>query len=226
MPNPGLIFVTSKTKYPSDLPDELYNQFCDEEHIPNLLDFFKHERNITRPLALRYKNTKPESDRPHLALFPVPDSQWIFSPNEAEFLQSSEKSRILGVDNIYEHIDFELRPYEKIQTFEGYNHASKSGLERCKTLGDFEDWYRKQHLDMLSMCRGYRRTTRYKRVDGQRPRYLALHEYACEPDDLPAEQIKQVTETEWTQKILKESPIFDRDVFVLIGAQGETAEKL
>ncbi len=91
---------------------------------------------------------------------------------------------------------------------------------------DFEDWYRKQHLDMLSMCRGYRRTTRYKRVDGQRPRYLALHEYACEPDDLPAEQIKQVTETEWTQKILKESPIFDRDVFVLIGAQGETAEKL
>jgi hypothetical protein len=63
-------------------------------------------------------------------------------------------------------------------------------------------------------------------MDDVKPRYLALHEYACEPEDLPSEQIKQVRETEWTKKILGEAEAFERDVFVLIGVQGAAEEKL
>lgn len=91
---------------------------------------------------------------------------------------------------------------------------------------DFDEWYRKQHLDMLSMCRGYRRTTRYKRLDGATPRFLALHEYACAPSEVPTDQIKQVTGTEWSKKIISEAKAFDRDVFELIQAQGDTGLKL
>jgi len=79
---------------------------------------------------------------------------------------------------------------------------------------------------MLAMCRGYRRTTRYKRIDGEKPRYLALHEYACKPDEMPGDQLKQVVSTEWSQKIIKESSIFERDAFSLIHEQGDTALKL
>lgn len=238
MADTGLLFVASKIKNPSKLPDKVYNRFYDEEHIPDLQQFFKQKGGIAKPLALRYKNVRRDTERPYLALYPIPDAQWIFSPDQAEFQRQTKKSSILGVNDIWEHVDFSFRPYRQIQTFEGYKHASKSGVERGKTLivvamepaadqeQDFEEWYRKQHLDMLSMCRGYRRSTRYKRMDDQKPRYLALHEYDCEPQDLPAEQIAQVTATEWTQKILKESPIFERDVFVLIGAFGEVAAKL
>jgi hypothetical protein len=43
---------------------------------------------------------------------------------------------------------------------------------------------------------------------------------------MPTEQIKQVTSTEWSKKIIGEARVFERDVFELIQAQGETARKL
>ena len=77
------------------------------------------------------------------------------------------------------------------------------------------------------MCKGYRRTTRYKKLDSeQKPRYLALHEYACKPEDLPSDQIAQVTATEWSQKIINEAQVFERDVFELISVQGDDSVKL
>lgn len=79
---------------------------------------------------------------------------------------------------------------------------------------------------MLSMCKGYRRTTRYKRIDGEKPRYLALHEYSCKPSELPSDQIAVVTATEWSKKIIKESLTFDRDVFEVIQVQGVASQKL
>ena len=233
MPKPGLMFVASK---PTKISEEQFNKWYNEEHLPDVLDFMK--RSGLEPLGLRYKNVNTESTRPYLALYPTSDAQWIVSPEQEANVQKLRHSKMLGGTDFFSVIDFDLRPYEKIQTFEGYGHASKSGNERGQTLvcvamdpgeageQDFEDWYRKQHLDMLSMCRGYRRTTRYKRMDGQEPRYLALHEYACSPDELPAEQIKQVTATEWTQKILAEAKIFERDVFELIEVQGEIKAKL
>jgi hypothetical protein len=76
------------------------------------------------------------------------------------------------------------------------------------------------------MCTGYRRTTRYRRIDGVAPRYLALHEWACKPGEMPAEQIKQVTSTEWSRKIIGEAQVFERDVFELVQEQGEVGRKL
>lgn len=232
MLTPGLMFVSSR---PTRISDDQYNKWYNEEHLPDVLGFM--EKSGIEPLGIRYKSTDPKSTRPYLALYPNSDAQWMFSPEQQTFLNSVRKSRILH-DDFLSVIDFNFRPYEKIQTFEGYGHASKSGKERGRTLvcvamepdeageKDFDDWYRKQHLDMLSMCRGYRRTTRYKRLDGEKPRYLALHEYDCSPQDLPAEQIKQVSETEWTKKILAEAKTFERDVFELIEVQGEIKAKL
>lgn len=85
-----------------------------------------------------------------------------------------------------------------------------------------------QHLDMLSMCTGYRRSTRYRAIDpiGQHPSYLALHEYACKAEELPVEQTKLVVGTEWSKKVIGEAKAFDRDVWGLIEAQGDVNMKL
>jgi hypothetical protein len=74
---------------------------------------------------------------------------------------------------------------------------------------------------MMSMLKHYRRFTRYKRQDGVVPRYLALHEFDCRPDDLPKEQLKVVIETEWAQKILKEILAFETDIWELVNVQGD-----
>ena len=239
MPTPGLMFALSKPKDPKT-SEEQYNRFYNEEHLPDVLTFFK-KAGINPAFALRYKNNDPEAKLPFLALYPLPDAQYIFSPDMQQTLpEQTKESKVLGLDNIWENLDLDIRPYEKIQTFEGYGHASKSGNERGKTIvcvamepgegegqeQDLDDWYRKQHLDMMSMARNYRRTTRYKRMDDQKPRYLALHEYACRADELPTQQIEQLKATEWSKKILDECSGFDRDVFELTEAQGEVSEKL
>lgn len=233
------MYALTSPKDSNKISDELYNRFYDTEHIPDALQFFQRSGGVENAFALRYKNTNIESKLPFLALYPLPDAQFMFSPDQAKFADECKKSKVLEVDNFWEHIDAEVRLYEKIQTYEGYWHTSKSGKERGTTIvavamdpgeneeqeTDLDDWYRKQHLDMMSMARNYRRSTRYKRVDGQKPRYLALHEYACQPDELPTDQITQLKETEWSKNILAACS-YDRDVFELIAAVGETSEKL
>lgn len=237
MPASGLMFVTSKVLDPNKTSDAEYNRVYNEELLPEVL---KHMKDCDFPqLGLRYRNTNQDSSRPNLALYPNPDSQWMLSPDQEEFLKRTRKSGILGGD-VLDFVDFRFRLYEKIQTFEGYGHASKTGEDRGQTLvcvaieppegedaeRDLDEWYRKQHLDMLSMCTGYRRGTRYRRIDGKKPRFLAMHEYACKPDELPNDQIEQVKATEWTKKIIGEAQIVERDVWELIEVQGDTSLKL
>lgn len=226
MPTSGLTFVASNVLDPVKTSDETYNTFYNDEHLPDVL-----ASGLTK-VALRYKNTNLESQKPYIALYPVKEASMTGSEAAVKLIQDTRHSKTFNGDDIYNHIHFDIRRFEKIQTYEAYQQEGRSGKERGETIvcvamepgdeADFEEWYRKQHLDMLGMCRGYRRCTRYKNMDDQQPRYLALHEYSCKPEDLPGEQIKQVTATEWSKKIVGEAKMFERDIFVLIQAQGQT----
>ena len=232
MPNPGLMFVGSRVLDTKKTSDEKYNRFYNEEHLPDVLNYGMCK------VAMRYKNVNTSSPMPYIALYPLDDASILESPKLGSLVEDTTMSKTFDNSDIYEHIHFDLRTYEKIQTFEGYGNADKSGEDRGKTIvcvamepakgqdQDFDDWYRKQHLDMLSMCRGFLRSTRYKKLNGEKPRYLALHEYACNADELPADQVKQVVATEWTQKILKEGRAYERDVFELVQVQGDGSLQL
>lgn len=126
--------------------------------------------------------------------------------------------------------------YESIQRFEGQlpksgNHGKVmiSVKMQPRDGGDeeFDEWYRKQHLDMLSMVKGYRRSTRWKVSELREapegtPMYIALHEY----DDVPdPEEVKLAVGTEWSKKVIGEARSFVRDQWELIEVQGED-EKL
>lgn len=231
-PTPGLCYVTSRVKDPSQVSDANFNSFYDDEHVPDILRYGFSQ------LALRYKNSNPDSPAAYLALYPQEDVANISSPATAKMMEECRKSKVLGGQDHHELIDYGVSAWSKIQTFEGYGHGDKSGHERGQTLvavfiepddeADLDAWYRKQHLDMLAMCRGYRRSTRYRLAGdgGSGPRFLALHEYACAPAELPAEQIKQVRETEWSRIVIGKSKAFERDVWELIGVQGEKGMKL
>lgn len=231
MSTPGLLFVRSAPKDPSK--DELYNRFYNEEHLPDVL---KSGMLGNRNVALRYKNTNPDAKLPYLALYPAEDTQTVMLESIKVAQSGAVKSEVLEHDNIAELIHFDMHHYERLQVYEAYQQEGKSGKERGQTIvcvamepGDeteLDEWYRKQHLDMLGMCRGYRRCTRYKKVGGEVPRFLALHEYDCKPEDLPAEQIKQVTATEWSIKIVAETKVFVRDVYQLLEAQGDIEQNL
>lgn len=234
MSKPALLFVTSRISDPSKTTDEQFNRMYDDEHLPDVLNYKLKFTN----LALRYKNSDQPSDRPYLALYPLKDVSLFTSGTLEQVTADTRHSRTYGGEDIINIIDFGPRPYEKVQTYEGYGQANDNGKEHGQYLtcvaiepaegedADLEDWYRKQHLDMLGMCPDYQRTTRYKRIDGVAPRYLALHEWASAPSAERAEQIKQITSTEWSKKIIGEAKVFERDAFELIQAQGDLTKKL
>lgn len=75
---------------------------------------------------------------------------------------------------------------------------------------------------MLSLGKGYIRSTRYKLVAGDSavPRFLGLHEY--ETTDFPDTTL--VRGTEWSKKMISTAKAFERGAWKLVFQSGE--EKL
>ena len=90
--------------------------------------------------------------------------------------------------------------------------SSDPNLIRCK------------HLDMVSMCRGYRRSTRYKAADNSKPRYLTIHEF--DTTEMPWDQLKMTSQTEWSKKVIGGVQTMESNVWELIIERGKTMEKL
>ena len=73
------------------------------------------------------------------------------------------------------------------------------------------------------MLNGYRRSTRYQKLDGTIPRYLALHESDTAGT---SPEMKIVLGTEWSKKIIGGAKVSSSDVWEYIwefgrGVQGE-----
>lgn len=227
MAAPGLMFVVSRVRDPQKISDILYNCFYGEEHLAAVLAG-GHVK-----IGLRYKNANANSGIPYIALYPVDNASTIGPPESLKHMEETKKSIILECDDIFDLVHLELGPYEKIETYEEHDHKDKSNLPRCRIMicvapepaegrdEDVESWYREEPLHMLSMGKGFRRCTRYKRKDDVCPRFMALAEYDCAPEDLPMEQIREARATEWSEKILNEAKAHDCEVFVLIQAQGD-----
>lgn len=228
---PGLLFVESSIKDPNTSAEK-FNYFYNHEHLPDILAYKQGD------LALRYRNVKEDAKYPYLALYSMDDANFLSSGGLEKLVAETGKSKILGNVGPMEVAEFKPRIYEKIQTFEGPSQEKNNGKERGQTIvcvamkpaagkdDDFDAWYRKQHLDMLSMCRGYVRTTRYRSLAEGYPPYLALHEYTCAPSELPTDQLLVVTGTEWSRKIIGEARAFERDIFEFLFVAGNAESKL
>ncbi|KAI1506336.1 hypothetical protein F5X99DRAFT_422960 [Biscogniauxia marginata] len=237
MPTPGLMFAEARVLDPRKTPDELFNRFYNEESLPDVL------ATGQAAIGLRYKNARDTSTIPYLALYPVADVSTLWSPESAR-LSETRGSRVLGCDDTHALVGFNLHAYEKIQTYEACpprRGGGGAGSPRTQTLlcaalepaegadADLDAWYREEHLDLLAASPAYRRSTRYRRAGGDggaRPRYLALHEYACAPADLPVAQLAEASATPWGKRILNGAKIFDRQVFELIEVQGDLSLNL
>ncbi|KAK0650828.1 hypothetical protein DIS24_g6418 [Lasiodiplodia hormozganensis] len=241
MPTPGLLYIGATIKDPV-LDEATFDKWYDESHVPEMLAL----RNGP-PAAFRFKNA--DSSRPfsYLCLYVLPDLPWVDS-DDLKTAKFTHNELPEGRSH-FELVDFDLRNYEKIQTFEGQIPKDDGRrVGRCiiavamepaagdDAERDFDAWYRLQHLDMLSTVAGYRRSTRYKlssaptaeatkaKLGVEVPRYLALHEY--DTPEIPPEQIKLAANTEWSKKVIGGAKAFVRDVWVLTSEAGDPATKL
>ena len=119
MPTPGLMLVTSRVIDPSKTSDEKFNRFYNKEHLPDVLARAKAKGDITR-VALRYKNVNAEASVPYLALYPVSDASIMISPEQGKVVEDTRKSQTFDGGDIYDYIDFGLRPYTPVS----YTHLT------------------------------------------------------------------------------------------------------
>lgn len=152
-PTAGLLMVLSKPTHP-DLTPEVFNQWYSGPHIHDMI-----ASNIT-DLVLRYKNTNPTAKYPYLALYRLPDVSKLADlgkvPTTSELLPGKVKGTKGGA---YKDVmDLDMRTFRRVQTFEGQivlkgrgKALVAAGMEvRDGMEGELDDWYRRQHLDMLS----------------------------------------------------------------------------
>ena len=134
--------------------------------------------------AQRYRNVDPEGPR-HLAWYDLADASALQSP---EYLalraREAETPRDQQVHAVIPFI--ERRLYRCIDTDEPW--AASRGTDPAPfvmsvalepppdQVEDFHAWYREEHSPMLMEAKGWRRIRRYEQVEGNGPRFMALHE--------------------------------------------------
>lgn len=121
---------------------------------------------------------------------------------------------------IFQNARFDTRFYAEIQSFQ-VPHAKpgpakfliSAALEPpSEQTSDFDQWYRDEHIAVLSRAPGFVRSRRYELVNGttlneferlegiEVPRFLALHEF--EGEELPWKELAESAQTEWAKRIM------------------------
>jgi hypothetical protein len=238
-PTPGLLWVTSRPTHP-ELTEKVFNDWYSNEHIQDLVKVGLAD------LVVRYKNANATAKWPYLAIYRLPDAAKLRDQKvmgsiaaTSQLLPGKEKGSKGGAYKDVMAMD--SLAYSRIQTFEG--QIAKTGRGKALvtsamepangTDADFDQWYRKQHLDMLryvwsfcgsqktdqgSMLGGYRRSTRFQKLDGSTPKYLAIHEF--DTTSVPSE-IRIVMGTEWAKKVVSAARYAGRDTWEYISETGK-----
>jgi hypothetical protein len=154
-PTPGIMIVWSRPTHP-ELTDEVFNQWYSTEHIQQFV------KSGLTDLVLRYKNVNKTAKWPYLALYRLPEFDKVNDPNvmisipmTSNLLPGKVKGSKGGA---YPDImDMDMHSFKRVQTFEGQIAKKGRGKGLSTALiepangtdANFDDWYRRQHLDML-----------------------------------------------------------------------------
>ncbi|KAK4941666.1 hypothetical protein LTR10_018405 [Elasticomyces elasticus] len=221
MPTKYLLSVNSRPQPGVGVDDDLWIKWYKEEHLDDLVNsktatkavFYKESHDF----AFKAKEPHP---RGFLALYQTDREEPLKSKEfqhdvrqNSEMWPQQKPTSEIG--------DFDGRNYTLIQEFDP-KKVGDSAPPYLLTVEmepseanekDFEDWYRQEHLDLLSKLPGYRRSLRYVigpkafNTQGEPPKYLAIHEI----DDVHAfdgKEAEAANTTPWTTKHLKEAKTF------------------
>ena len=179
---PGLLFVLTQ---PGSVGLDAFHSWYDDEHAPARMRFDGIDHGT------RWRAT--DGDRPEwLATYDVDLA--VLDREEYRALREhrSERERavIAGLDV------FERRTYALLDSTmaPGRSGERPDALTVCVSLDlpadlekEYHAWYVEEHLPLLHAIDGWNRTRRYRLLDGDAPRLLAMHDLSGpEPFSTPA----------------------------------------
>jgi hypothetical protein len=200
----GLLLVLSQ---PGAVPEGDFHAWYDEEHAPARVAF-PEIRNATRWRAA--DGAEPGWMATYdieLSVLDRPDYRAL-----REHRSDREQAVIAGLDH------FERRTYRLV---DGDPDAAPGPLTVAVSLdvpdaraGELAAWYAEEHAPALLAIPGWLRVRRYELLDGDAPRWLAVHDLAGpEPFDTPA--YAAATSTPWRAEVMAAVTRRERRVFAV-----------
>ncbi|KAF4631293.1 hypothetical protein G7Y89_g6837 [Cudoniella acicularis] len=216
-PVPGILFVNSDIlPTQSQLSKQTFNTWYCNEHIPDVVAksgisyAYWYEHVIDRLSAARRLNFLT-----------------IYGMDDINFAESEEFRSLKGQkpgpnkEGILKRPSLILGRPARFLLYAAMSHSSNAELD---------EWYRGEHVETISKCPRYRRTSRYKiatrsllsgfeRSFPPAMTWLALHEF--EGPEVPWKELAATDETEWAKKVLPGITEIDFGLFELKRVFGE-----
>lgn len=108
---PGLLYANSKISRPDILDDNAFFEWYDEEHIPELIGTKGFNS------AFRLIDTNPDSERPHLAVYPTRNFSF-FQSNGFKSLKSLQSDKLPGTGAVAEVMESTSRFDKLVQVYD------------------------------------------------------------------------------------------------------------
>jgi hypothetical protein len=172
--------------------------------------------------ARRYRRTGDEGPL-FLALYELEDAAVLqgpeyqalrareaASPRDREMMTTAE----IVARRIYRSIDTD-EPWAAAWTDHAPFVMSVALEPPPEGVDDFHAWYREEHSPMLMAAPGWRRIRRYEQLDGNGPRFMALHELDS-LDGYQSDEYKAALATPWRIRTTNAVVRRERYIFELV----------
>lgn len=186
---PGLLFVLSRLKQGSDITEETYTDFYDNEHLPDMVA----DRPKACDVAVRYRkrivNAAAEAPEtyPHLALYPTEDAKALVEGGLQGAAEKTRNVKLLRGRDVYEFAEFEPRICERVTSHESPNARNDSGNWPRTLIVLYTSLTDPRLSGAMDGTRGHLRSTLYKRIDGTIGE-MVIGEFDCAPEEVEADK--------------------------------------
>jgi hypothetical protein len=204
MPSTALLLVFMNPPE-DDLP--AWNAWYDDEHVPNRLAV----PGITS--GRRYSAVWDTGPR-YLATYDLASLDTLQSPEYKRLgagRSDREKAQLARTPMV------DRRIYEVVQNAAELGEAPSYQLTVAMdpavgAEADYLAWYADEHIAMLLEVPGWRRIRVFEQVDGNGPRYLALHELDS-PAVFDEPAYRKATSTPWRERVVSSVRRRERGLF-------------
>ncbi|KAF1811214.1 hypothetical protein P152DRAFT_474826 [Eremomyces bilateralis CBS 781.70] len=225
MPSPYILVANSRA---TTVDDDLWSKFYSEEHIPDVISCGVATKGLVYKETFDYPGAPPTKREPlnFTVIYQSPHQRPLSTPGAAKIRHDSD---VLPRPSL-ECGEVDVRQYELIQEYD----PLKTGDDPAPVIlwveievGDEEDmdqWYRKEHLDMVAKIPGHRRSLRYKagnKIGGmtQPIKYLGVNDFDT-VDGFGGKEFAESAATEWAKKVKGDVKAAKMRVFKLERAVG------
>lgn len=202
----GLLYVLSE---PGAVPEAEFHDWYDHDHAPARMAFAEVRAGWRYVAADGHRPSWLAVYALDLALLDTPAYRSLRS-NRGD----RERSVIARLDTL------DRRVYERLPAGGGEPAPDPAGgapllVSVAMSSGDdfaLGDWYEREHIPALAKVPGWRRTTRYRLVDGDAPALLALHAVDG-PEVFDTPEYRRATHTPWRDRVMASVTRCERRLF-------------